>query len=168
LSSIDKSKNVTLARLLVGISIPQVGEETAIDLGKHFKTIEKLREAKFSELEVLDGVGGVIAKSIVDFFASKQNKKMLDNLLRVVNIQKEKQNDSNIFKGKKFVVTGTLEKFSRDEIKDLIRNNGGLVSESVSKETTYLVAGENAGSKYDKATELGVKILNEKQFLSLL
>ena len=168
LSSIDKSKNVTLARLLVGISIPQVGEETAIDLGKHFKTIEKLREAKFSELEVLDGVGGVIAKSIVDFFASKQNKKMLDNLLKVVNIQKEKQNDSNIFKGKKFVVTGTLEKFSRDEIKDLIRNNGGLVSESVSKETTYLVAGENAGSKYDKATELGVKILNEKQFLSLL
>ncbi len=168
LASIEKSKNVTLSRLLVGISIPQVGEETAIDLSRHFKTIEKLRRAKFAELEVLDGVGGVIAKSVVDFFISKQNKKMLDNLVSTVIIKKEKQNFSDIFAGSRFVVTGTLEKFGRDEIKELIRNNGGMVSEGISKETTYLVAGENAGSKYQKAEELGVKILNEKQFLSLL
>lgn len=168
LASIEKSKKVSLSRILISISIPQVGEETAIDLAEKFKTIEKLRNAKFNELEVLDGVGGIIAKSVIDFFDSKQNKKMLDNLLSVVIIEKEKTKSSSIFSGYKFVVTGTLEKFSRDEIKDLIRDNGGVVAESVSKETTYLVAGENAGSKYQKAEELGVKILNEKQFLSLL
>lgn len=168
LSSIEKSRSVTLSRLLVGLSIPQVGEETAIDLSKHFKSIEKLREASFSELEVLDGVGGIIAKSVVDFFASKHNKKILDNILKEVKIQKERENKSNTFGGKKFVVTGTLSKLSRDEAKELVRQNGGIVSESVSKETTFLVCGDNPGSKLDKANELGVKVLNEKEFLALL
>ncbi len=168
LSSIDKSKTVTLARFLVGLSIPQVGEETAIDLSNHFKTIENIRNAKYEELEVLQGVGGVIAKAVVDFFADKSNKKVVDNLLKHIKIEKEKEKQSMKFSGSKFVVTGTLSKFSRDEIKDLIRDNGGTVSESVSKDTTYLVAGENAGSKYQKAQDLGVKILSEKDFLALL
>ncbi len=168
LESIEKSKSVTLSRFLVGLSIPQVGEETAIDLSKHFKTIENLRKASFSELEVLSGVGGIIAKSIVDFFSSKQNKKVVDNLLKEVRMQKEKENKSNIFSDKKFVVTGTLSTLSRDEAKEIVRQNGGLVSESVSKETSYLVCGENPGSKLDKANELGIRVLNEEEFLALL
>jgi len=168
LKSIEKSRNITLARLLVGLSIPQVGEETAIDLSKHFKNIERLRNASFSELEVLSGVGPIIAKSVVDFFSSKQNKKVVDNLLKEVKIQKEKENKSNIFSGKKFVVTGTLSSLSRDEAKELVRQNGGLVSESVSKETSYLLCGENPGSKLEKANEFGVRVLNEKEFLALL
>ncbi len=168
LKSIEKSRKVTLSRLLVGLSIPQVGEETAIDLSKYFKSIDKLRNAKFEELEVLSGVGPIIARSIVDFFKNKDNMKVVSNLLKEVQIQKEKENNSNIFQGKKFVVTGTLPNLSRDEAKNLVRQNGGIVSESVSKETDYLVCGENPGSKLDKAQELGTKILNESEFLKLL
>lgn len=168
LKSIEKSRNVSLAHLLVGLSVPQVGEETAIDLSKHFKTIEKLREAKYEELEVLSGVGPIIARSIVEFFKNKENAKIVNNLLNEIKLAKEKENKSSLFANNKFVVTGTLPSLSRDEAKDIIRQNGGLVSESVSKETSYLLCGENPGSKLEKARELGVKILNEKDFLSLL
>ena len=168
LKSIDKSSKVTLSRLLVGLSIPQVGEETALDLSNKFKTIENLRKVKYEELEVLSGVGPIIAKSIIDFFKQKNNKLVVDNLLKVIKIEKEKEYTSSKFSGKKFVVTGTLKNYSRDQIKEVIRQNGGDVSESVSKETTYLIAGENAGSKFNKAQDLGVRILSEEDFFSLL
>ncbi len=168
LRSIEEKRKISLARVLVGLSIPQVGEETALDLSRHFKTIEKLRSARFEEIEVLSGVGPIIARSVVDFFSDRDNKKILDNLLKQIKIEKEKDKKSNILVGKKFVVTGTLEKMSRDEIKELIRENGGEVSESVSRETSYLVAGENAGSKYEKAQELKVPILGEEEFFKLL
>ncbi|MSU45164.1 MAG: NAD-dependent DNA ligase LigA [Candidatus Zambryskibacteria bacterium] len=168
LVAIDKAKGVTLARLVVGLSIPQVGEETALDLSRHFKTIENLRNASFEKIAVLLGVGPIIARSVVEFFNSKENKKVLDNLLTQIKIEKEKDKKSNKLNGKKFVVTGTLPKLSRDEVKNLIRENGGEVSESVSKETSFLVAGESAGSKYEKAETLGVPILNESEFLKML
>ncbi len=168
LKSVEKSKNITLSRFLVGLSIPQVGEETAIDLSKYFKTIEKIKEAKYEELEVLPGVGPIIARSVVDFFKNKSNARIVNNLLKQVTLQKEEENKSNNLQGKSFVVTGTLSGLSRDEAKDMIRQNGGLVRESVSKETDYLVCGENPGSKLDKAVEYGVKVLNEKEFLALL
>lgn len=168
LGSIDKARKVTLARLLVGLSIPQVGEETAIDLSRQFKTIEKLRVAEFNELENLPGVGPIIGKSVVDFFKNKDNRKVLDNLLKQIKIEKESTNTSGKLKGKRFVVTGTLDKYSRDEIKDLIRKNGGAVSESVSKETDYLVAGESAGSKLEKAESLGVSVISESDFVAML
>lgn len=168
LVAIDKAKGVTLARLVVGLSIPQVGEETALDLSRHFKTIENLRNASFEKIVVLLGVGPIIARSVVEFFNSKENKKVLDNLLTQIKIEKEKDKKSNKLNGKKFVVTGTLPKLSRDEVKNLIRENGGEVSESVSKETSFLVAGESAGSKYEKAETLGVPILNESEFLKML
>ncbi|TSC70374.1 MAG: DNA ligase (NAD+) [Parcubacteria group bacterium Gr01-1014_46] len=168
LNSIEKSRKVTLSRLLVGLSIPQVGEETAIDLSKHFKTIERLRNATFEELEILSGVGPIIARSVVDFFKSKENSKRLNNLMVQIKVEKDKEKLSNIFSGKKFVVTGTLPNLSRDEAKKIIRDNGGAVSESVSKETNYLLCGENPGSKFEKAQELGVPILSEKEFLALI
>jgi DNA ligase (NAD+) len=168
LESIEKSREVTLSRFLVGLSIPQVGEETAMDLSNHFKTIEKIREVKYEDLESLSGVGPIIARSVVQFFKDKTNKKIVDSLLKQVKIKTEKEALSSKLSGLRFVVTGTMEKYSRDEMKDLIRKNGGTVSESVSKDTTYLVAGDNAGSKYEKAEEYGVKILTEKEFLALL
>lgn len=168
LTSIEKSRHTTLARVLVGISIPQVGEETAHDLSKKFGTIDSLRKVSFQELEVISGVGPIIAESITTFFKNVDNKKMLDHLLRQLTIEKEKIVSAGKISGKKFVLTGTLEKMSRDEAKDKIRSGGGLISESVSKETDYVVAGENPGSKYDKALTLGVKVLDEKGFLAII
>ncbi len=167
LKSIQKSSNTTLARFLVGISIPQVGEETAYDLSKQFGTLEKLRNVSFEKLEVISGIGPIIARSIVDFFANRDNKKIVDNLVKVLKIEKEKVSSGKL-NGLKFVITGTMEKMSRDEAKDKIRSAGGLVGESVSKETDYLVCGENPGTKYDKAKDLGVKILDENGFLAII
>ncbi len=168
LSSIEKARSTTLARFLVGISIPQVGEETAYDLSKQFGSLDKLRLASFEKLENLPGVGPIIAKSIVDFFADRDNKKMLDNLSKQLKIKRQEIVSSGKLSGKKFVLTGTLTSMSRDEAKDKIRLAGGEIGESVSKETDYVVAGENPGSKYDKAVEIGVKILDEKEFLAII
>ncbi len=170
LVSIQKAKQTTLPRLLVGLSIPQVGEETAYDLAEHFKTIEKLRSAEFADLEKLNGVGPIVAQSVVDFFKNKENKKILNDLLAQVRIEKIQTvlKKSSALAGKTFVLTGTLQTMSRDEAKVKIRELGGTPSESVSKETDYVVAGENPGSKYKKAQDLGVKILSESEFNKLI
>jgi DNA ligase (NAD+) len=172
LASVEKARQVSLSKFLVGLSISQVGEETAIDLAKHFGTIEKLQIASFEELQNLDGVGPVVAKALADWFIDKNNRKLLSNLLKQVKISRilldENKNNNGKFSGKIFVITGTLGNMSRDEAKDKVRALGGDVSESVSTKTTYLVAGENAGSKLEKAQKLGVKILNEKEFLGLI
>ncbi len=168
LSSIEESKKTTLSRFLVGLSIPQVGEETAYDLALKFGSIDKLQSASFEELEKIEGVGPIGARSIVDFFLEKENKKNIANLLnhvRFENILSEVSRGA--FSGKIFVFTGTLESMSRDEAKDKVRKLGGKVTESVSKETSYLVAGESTGSKYKKAQELGVPILSEDDFLKM-
>jgi DNA ligase (NAD+) len=168
LSSIQKSSTVTLPRFLVGLSIPQVGEETAIDLAKNFKTFDALVNARFEDLESLSGVGPIIAESIINFFKNKDNRKIIKNLLKVVRIQKEEPSIlGGKFSGKTFVLTGTLT-ISRDEAKDIIRKNGGQISESVSKEISFLLVGENPGSKYDKALKLGVKVLTEGEFQALI
>jgi DNA ligase (NAD+) len=168
LLSIEKSRKVTLPKLLVGLSIPQVGEETAIDLSKHFETLGKLEKAEFRELEVMNGVGPIIAKSVVDFFKLKENQKMVKNLLKVVKIEKfESSSGKGKFMGKSFVLTGTIS-ISRDDAKEIIRKNGGSISENVSKETDYVIVGENPGSKYDKALKLGVRTLSEKEFRALI
>lgn len=168
LTSIKKSSNVTLARLLVGLSIPQVGEETAYDLAKEFKTINKLQDATFAELEKMSGVGPIVAQSVVDFFETKENKKVISSLLRVIIIEKEKSGGSSQLSGKKFVLTGTLPTMSRDEVKAKIKELGGEISESVSKETSYLILGENPGSKLKKAQELDIQIIDEEQFKKMI
>jgi len=169
LTSVETARNTTLARFLVGLSIPQVGEETAYDLAKHFKTIERLRDASFEELEQMNGVGPIIAQSITDFFTSKENKKVVDHMLKQITFSEVKLVESSgKLAGKTFVLTGTLSGMSRDEAKDKIRTLGGIPSESVSKETDYVVAGENPGSKQKKAQDLGVPVLSEEEFLKLL
>ncbi|MBI4155887.1 MAG: NAD-dependent DNA ligase LigA [Candidatus Zambryskibacteria bacterium] len=170
LNSIEKAKNTTLPKLIIGLSIPQVGEETAYDLAEHFQTIKNLREATFEKLEQLYGVGPVAAKSIVDFFKSKENKKILDNLLKQISISTPgvEKSESGKLAGRTFVLTGTLPNMSRDEAKTKIRALGGTLSESVSKETDYVVAGDNPGSKYKKAQDLGVRVLSEDELVELI
>ncbi len=170
LASIEKSRQVTLPKFLVGLSISQVGEETTIDLAKHFGDIRKLREVTFDDLQKLDGVGPMVAQALVDWFANKNNIKTLDNLLKQVTVLTSPRTvlGQAKFTGKSFVITGTLSNMSRDGAKDKIRALGGNVSESVSSKTTYLVAGENAGSKLEKARKLGVTVLNEEDFLKIL
>jgi DNA ligase (NAD+) len=173
LESIKKAKQVTLPRLIISLSIPQVGEETAYLLAENFKTIEKFGEATIEQLEKIDGVGPIVADSIVSWFKDKENRRQLEKLLRHISIAKEPQQKTtgqanNKILGKTFVLTGTLSNMTRDEAKDQIKKRGGDVSESVSKKTDYVIVGENPGSKADKAQILGVEILNEKEFLDLI
>jgi DNA ligase (NAD+) len=163
LESVEKSREVSLARLITAISIDGVGEETAILITKNFNTPEKLKKVKVEELESIGGVGDVVAKSFYDWMHNETHLEMFDALLKEVKIKKE--TGSNKFQNKTFVLTGTLESISRDDAKDMIRENGGNISSSVSKKTDFVVAGESAGSKLEKAKELGVKILNEEEFL---
>lgn len=174
IASINKvAKSVTLARLLTGLSIPQVGEETAILLAKEYKDLDVLECAGQEKLSQINGIGPVVAKSICDFFNDKENKKLLGRLKSLITIKNpEFGARSNLAQkllaGKTFVLTGTMSAMSRDEAKEKIRALGGDVSSSVSKKTSYVVAGEEAGSKLEKAIEFGVEVLSEQQFLKLL
>lgn len=167
LEAIEKAKTVTLARLIFSLSISQVGEETAEDIAEHFGTIEHVRCACFEDLEVIEGVGPVVAQSVVDWFGEKKNQKELESLLRSVKIKKVEKliaNKNSKVLGKTFVLTGTMSGMSRDEAKTLIKKNGGKVSSAVSKSTDYVVAGENPGLKLDEAEKLGIRVLNEQDF----
>jgi len=169
-AAIQKSRRVSLARLIIGLSIPQVGEETAILLAESFGTLRALAKAKEEELMNVDGVGPIVSKAVADWFALKRHKELLARLQKVLTIEpppkKEKSRVS--LGGKTFVLTGTLSKMSRDEAKEKIRALGGGVSSSVSKATDYVVAGEAPGSKYDEARRLGVSVLTEAGFLKLV
>ncbi len=170
IKSINSRRTVTLARFLVSLSIPQVGEETAEDLAEHFGSLEKLMKAQEPELAEINGVGEVVAEKIVEFFADKDNQKIITDLLKEVKILPRQGGGRKVgpLSNKTFVLTGTMEQMTRDEAKKKIKELGGEVSESVSKNTTYLVAGENPGSKLTKATSLGVQILSEAEFLKLI
>lgn len=169
LASIEKSRTVTLARLIVGLSIPQVGEETAEDLALQFGTIEKLRNASVETLSAIEGVGPVVAASLTSWFADSHNKKIVDDLLREITVESIRPLVSgNTLSGKTFVLTGSLSSLSRDEAKAKIKSLGGSVSSSVSAKTSYVIAGENPGSKYDDAKKLGVKTIGEEEFLALV
>jgi DNA ligase (NAD+) len=183
LMSVEKARKVTLPKLIVSLSISNVGEETAYLLADNFKSIERLQRAKIAELEKIKEVGPIVAQSVVDWFRDSENKKQLEKLLRHISVSAvTSQNSSidsisslksssgqksNIFE-KTFVLTGTLASMSREEAKQKIRARGGNISSSVSKETNFVVAGENPGSKYEKAQDLGVRVLGEAEFLKLI
>jgi DNA ligase (NAD+) len=173
LDSIKKARETELSRLIVGLSIPHVGEETAIVLAQTFKTLDDIAAAAEEALNAIDGIGDVVAKAIHDWFRKRENKELLKRLGRYLTIsnplyQSGSTNQDLPLSGKTFVLTGTMESMSRDEAKEKIRALGGDVSGSVSKKTTYVVAGESAGSKLDNAQKLGVQILSEEEFLKLL
>lgn len=168
LEAIEKAREVTLSRLLTSLSIPQVGEETAFDLAKHFGTIEKLMKAKYEELEAIYGVGEVVARSVVEWFGDDEHVKLIQRLLKVVKVKKEMVAMNPKITGKSFVFTGTLTSISRDDAQAIVRKNGGDVSSSVSMKTSYVVAGDSAGSKLDKARELGVSVITEEEFMKMV
>lgn len=168
--AIGNAKKITLARLIISLSIQNVGEETAEDLADTFRTIHKLRTAPLDAIARIYGVGDVVGQSIVSWFADAKNAAYLDKLLERVKVLpvEEKQQKVGALSGKSIVFTGTLPTLEREEGKRLAREAGAKPSESVSKKTDYVVVGENAGSKATKAVELGVPILSEEQFLKLL
>jgi DNA ligase (NAD+) len=169
LDSINKSRKVSLDRFLVSLSIPQLGEETARDVAAHFGTLQNVMDASLEELMSIYGVGDVVAKSLHLWFGEKENKRLVARLLKQVKVEPAKKTlKSDKLAGKTFVLTGTLSGMSRDEAKVKILANGGQVSGSVSSKTSYVVAGENPGSKINEAERLGVPVLNEESFLKLL
>ena len=170
LEAIEQAKKVSLPKFLAALSIPQVGEETAIDLANHFKNFEKIAAGSFEQLEKINGVGPIVAKSIVDWFKDKENKKLVSNLLKQVTIEKfvPLVATGGSLAGKTFVLTGTLKKMERDVAKQKICQRGGAVSETVSKKTSFVVVGAEPGSKVARAAALGVPQLSESEFLKLI
>ncbi len=170
LDSIEKARAITLPRFLAALSIPQVGEETAHDLAQYFGTLEKIAEATYEEIEAIYGVGPIVAQAVYEWFRVTDNKKLIKNLLKLVQIEKVVQAPKAELKlsGKTFVFTGTMPTLDRDTAQDMVRKLGGEVSSSVSTKTSYVVAGESAGTKLEKARELGVMVLDEAQFLKLV
>ncbi len=170
IQAIEKARRVTLPRLLASLSIPQVGEETAYDVAKHFKSIDKIEAASKEEFESIYGVGEVVAQSLAVWFADKGNQALIKNLLKHVEIIEDAAISGGTKKlaGKSFVFTGSLPTLEREAAQKLVRDNGGDVSNSVSKKTSYVVTGDAAGSKLDRARELGVKIIDEEEFLKMI
>ncbi len=171
IESIQKSaKVVPLSRLITGLSIQHVGEETAALLAQRFETVDDVASANEEELSIISGIGDVVAKAIADWFREVENKHLIERLKKVITLVSEKSAEGKSIQlaGKTFVLTGTLATMSRDEAKQKIRAFGGDVSSSVSKNTYAVVAGENPGSKLADAERLGVLVLPEKNFLKLL
>lgn len=165
---IQSHRKVPLARFINALGIRHVGEETAADLASHFGTFEALRKASKEELADVEGVGNVVAASIAEYFSDPLESEHLDALLREVAPGTETRKRKGKLSQTTWVFTGSLNTMSRDEAKARVRALGADVSESVSKKTTYVVAGMNSGSKYEKAKELGVSILTEDEFLRKL
>ena len=169
LEAIEKKRHVSLDRFIVSLSIPEVGEETARDLAKHFGNFKNFQNSTQQSLESIEGIGPRVSKSVLEWFADKHNQKVVADLLAQITIETiAPKTTKQIFEGKIFVLTGTMPTLARDEAKNMIIDRGGKVSGSVSKNTDYVVAGESAGSKYDDAKKLGITIIDEAEFLKLI
>jgi DNA ligase (NAD+) len=165
LKGVETAKKVPLDRLLIGLGIPHVGGETAFLLATHFGTLAKLHSASEETLSALDGVGPIIGKSVFEWFKNKDNQALLERLTKHLKIQKVEAPEKGPLTGKTVVITGTLPTLSREEAEARVRLAGGKAASSVSKNTSFVVAGESAGSKLAKAEELGVEVISEEQFL---
>ena len=169
LNEIERSKKLPLERVIYGLGIRFVGERTAQFLAEHFGNMEDLVKAGEEELQQVEEVGPRIAKSIVEFFAEPKNRELVDELRAAgLTLKGKKKERGTKLAGKTFVLTGTLANYSRDEAKKMIEDAGGKVAGSVSKKTDYVVAGSDAGSKLDKAKELGVDVIGESELQRLI
>lgn len=168
-TAIENSKNNSLEKLLFGLGIRNVGSKTAKILARRFKTLDNIMNTSLEELTSIPDIGSIIAKSIVDYFSDEDNK-LIINKLKEFNVNMEYINNSDLeekdeFKGKTFVLTGTLISITRDKASEIIENLGGKVSSSVSTKTSVVIVGDNPGSKFDKARSLGITVWQEEEFL---
>ena len=169
LTSIENSKQAGLGRLLFALGIRNIGDKAATLLAEHFGTMEKLQQASFEEISEIEGFGQVMVQNLLDFFSKEGTTDLLERLKQAgVDMQDHSEPKGNLLQGLTIVVTGTLPTLSRNEAEALIVQNGGKASGSVSKKTSYVLAGEAAGSKLTKAQTLGVPVLDEEAFLKML
>ena len=167
--SIAQSKSTSLPRFIFGLGIRHVGESTAKDLAKYFGTMQALMDAQMEDLLTVNDVGPVVANSIISFMSESHNREVIEQLLASgIEFQVEEQIASVDLSGKTFVLTGTLPTMSRDQAKALLEAAGAKVAGSVSQKTSYVVAGSDAGSKLEKANELGISILDEAALMKIL
>ena len=168
-NAIQESKQKPLSRFITALSIRNVGKETAELLVNELPTLDDFKNADVEKLSSIDGIGDKIAKNIYEFFHDEHNLQTLNEFISLgFEFQNTIQNRTDELSGKTFVLTGTLQSMTRDEASDIIKLKGGKTSSSVSKKTSFVIAGENAGSKLDKAQDLGVIILNEDEFLKMI
>ena len=170
IDAIEKSKSNDLFKLITGLGIRHIGAKSAKNLARKFRTMDNLMNASIEELSVQNDVGEITAKSIYEFFREEQSIDLINKLkLAGVNMESlEEENTDNRFEGKTFVLTGALSKYSRDEASDIIEKLGGKTSGSVSKKSSYVLAGEDAGSKLTKAQNLGVTVITEEEFEEMI
>lgn len=169
INAIEKSKNQDFYRLIIALGIFHIGKTAAKILEENFPSIDELQNASFEKLSSIEGFGEIMAQSVVDYFSTSQNLELIKKLKELnVNIKSRKKAKGNLFLGKTFVLTGTLPSFTREQATNLIENEGGKISNSVSKKTSYILAGSDAGSKLLKAQKLGIPIISEPLFLDML
>jgi DNA ligase (NAD+) len=169
LKAIEESKNQPFERVLFALGIKHVGASVAKDLASHFKSIDELMKATPEELQQIPEIGETISQSIVEYFKDPKNLKLIEELKSFgLKFSTEKKVVSNKLAGKTFVITGTLKSMTRNEAKELIEKYGGRTSDSVSSKTSYVIVGEDPGSKYDKAKKLKIPILSEEEFLKMI
>ena len=167
-SAVAAAKDTTMDRLLFALGIDGIGKKTAKDLSAKFGTFEALAQADKDALLAVDGIGGILADNILAWFADEGNKKLLSDLYASGVTVREAEKKSGVFDGMRIVLTGSLPTYKRGEATALIENNGGEVASSVSKTVDMVLAGEDAGSKLDKAKKLGIKIIDENEFVAML
>ena len=169
IDAIERSKSAGLERLIYALGIRNVGEVAAASLGKHYGTLEKLQNATIEELCGIEDFGAITAECVVNFFSHPQNIELCERLTAagVLTVSTAKPTE-DFFKGLTFVLTGTLPTLTRDEAADMIKQAGGKVSGSVSSKTSYVVAGEAAGSKLTKANALGVPVIDEDTLRAMI
>ena len=170
LSAIERSKDCSLDSFLFALGISNVGKKTARDLGEYYKTLDALKEAKEEELLEIPDIGPIVAREIIEYFQDELIVNQISKLLKagVKPLQMALEIAENQFTNKTIVITGTLTKYKRSELKDMILNFGGKVTGSVSKKTDYIIVGENPGSKYDKAVDLGIEVIEETDLDEIL
>ena len=170
IDALERSKHVSLASFIYALGISNVGIKTANDLANRFKTLDNLKKATFDELINVGDIGEVIANSILEFFEDERILEGIDKLLEegVTPYYEELKTEESIFTDKTVVITGTIEGLSRNEIKDIVEKRGGKVSGSVSKKTDFVIVGADPGSKYTKAVELGIRIIEEEELKNIV
>ena len=168
-AELEKSKTQPLHRLLIALGIRHVGGETARALARHFGSMQALRDAAVEEIEAVDGIGPIVAEAVHDYLHDDEYAALIDALAeRGLRMDEDIAARGGILEGETIVVTGSLDRWSRNEVEELIKSLGGKVTGSVSKKTSFVVAGEGGGSKRDKAETLGVELKDEAEFIALL